>query len=252
MSKQAKRPFDGKVALVTGAASGIGRATTLLLAREGATIAALDLDVARLAGLKRELKSASSRCVFHATDVADPRDVAKTVAKIVAELERIDILVNCAGVLSARKTIAEMSDEMWSRTVGVNLNGTFHMARAVSAVMRANGGAIVNVASLAGVNPTAARGDYCVSKAGVIMLSRVLALELGPHGIRVNAVAPEVIRTPMTEQRWGDPAWMESRKMGHPLGRIGEPEEVASVIAFLASDAASFVNGAVVPVTGGI
>ena len=248
-----KRSFDGKVALVTGAASGIGRATALLLAREGGTIAAVDLDASRLAGLKRELKSTASRCVFHAADVANSRVVARTVAKIVDELERVDILVNCAGVLSARKTIADMGDEIWARTLAVNLNGPFYMARVVGAVMRANGGgAIVNVASLAGVNPAAARGDYCVSKAGLIMLSRVLALELGPFGIRVNAVAPEVIRTPMTNQRWGDAAWMESRKTAHPLGRIGEPEEVARVIAFLASDAASFVNGAVVPVTGGV
>jgi len=243
----------GRVALITGAAQGIGEAVAITLAQRGADVIVNDLPVQDCRKVVSAIERLGRRAVALPADVSDAGQVTALVDGALRHFGAIDILVNNAGVRSARQPIVSLTDEMWRRTLSVNLDGPFHLCRAVGRVMMAQRrGAIVSIASYGGLVPAKERGDYCVSKAALIMLSRVLALELGPYGIRVNVAAPEVVRTPLSQESWGDQAWMKRRRATHPMGRVAEPEEVARVVAFLASDEASWVNGAVVPVTGGL
>jgi NAD(P)-dependent dehydrogenase (short-subunit alcohol dehydrogenase family) len=255
--------FEGRVALVTGAASGIGRATALRLAREGAAVAALDRDEAGLAETARALDPG----VALVCDVAESASVAEAVRGAEAALGPIDVLANVAGVgdSAGAEGIEDLDGARWAFVLAVNLTGPFHLCRAVLPGMAERGrGAVVNVSSLAGRSKSANAGPaYSASKAGLLGLTRHLAYDYGRHGVRVNAICPGGVDTPMIRaagvSRARSPEEAELRRnrlaaYRHfmPIQRLSEPEEQAAAIAFLASDDASYVNGVALDVNGGL
>jgi len=243
----------GQVAIVTGGASGIGRATALALARAGATAVVADVDAAGGEATVAALTAAGGRGVARVVDVSRGAEVAALVSEVIARHGRLDVLVNDASVnsigLDARVTALE--EEAWDRIHAVTLRGSFLCCKHAIPAMT-GGGAIVNVASVAGLVATADRDAYTAAKGGLIALTRSLALEYGPLGIRVNAVCPGAVLTPRTAALFADPERRARSAREHSfLGRIAEAEDVADAIVYLASPAARFVTGAILPVDGG-
>lgn len=246
--------FAGKVALVTGAATGIGRATALAFAAEGAKVVVADVSPGgeRTVG---ELRAAGGDALFVHCDVSKPGEVAALIAAAVKAYGRVDCAFNNAGIEGTQGTLAEQSDADWDRVIAVNLSGVRHCMKheLMHMASRPGGGSIVNCASILGVVGFENASAYTAAKHGVIGLTQVAALETSRHGIRVNAVCPAFIETPMLE-RAGMLGSAETRAaMGalHPIGRMGQPEEVAAATLFLCSDAASFVTGHSLLVDGG-
>ncbi|MDT3438712.1 MULTISPECIES: SDR family NAD(P)-dependent oxidoreductase [unclassified Pseudofrankia] len=240
----------GKVAVVTGAASGIGRAVTRRLAAEGARIVAADIDETGLGKLTAELGeevAAAARC-----DVTVEEDVAAVVQLAASRFGGLDIVVANAGG-GFLGEIADHDYAEWRRIVDLCLNSAFLTVKHAGAALRAggHGGSIVAMASLNAVQPGRGMGAYCAAKAGVVALTEVAALELGRHGIRVNAVAPGLVRTSLTTPLWDVPGVVEDYVENAPLGRFAEPEEIANVVLFLASDEAAYVSGSLYSVDGG-
>jgi NAD(P)-dependent dehydrogenase (short-subunit alcohol dehydrogenase family) len=250
----AKFRLDHKVAVITGAARGIGFATADALSEAGATVIITDVDEAAAANAC-ELLRAKSRKVFSTKlDVTDPRDVERVQAALVKTHGKVDILVNNAGIAISFKPAETMDDATWLKVLDVNLNGVFWCARSFGKSMLENGGgAMVNVGSMSAdiVNYPQEQANYNASKAGVHHLTRSLAAEWATRGVRVNAVAPTYIETDLTKDVAGDPEIRKHWIDGTPMARMGKPDEIASVILFLASDAASLMTGSIVTVDGG-
>ena len=242
--------LDGKVAIITGAARGIGLATARLFAREGARVAIADIDTPRGEAAAAEIRAQGGEARFVPVDVTDPASVQAMVRRVVDAFGRIDILVNNAGVLRDR-TLLKMTDEEFDFVINVNLKGVYNCTRAVAPVMVEQGsGVILNASSVVALYGNFGQTNYVASKAAVIGMTKVWARELGPKGIRVNAVAPGFIRTEMTA---GLPEKVVQAVLERtPLRRWGEPEDVAYAYLFLASDEARFINGAVLSVDGGV
>jgi len=245
-----KYDFEGKVALVTGAASGIGRATAVAFAASGAAVVVADLDAIRGEETVALAKAAGGRAVFQRCDVSAAADVEALIARAVNEFGRLDFAHNNAGINSLAAD--EWETKHWDRSVGVNLTGVMLCMRAEAAVMLSQGkGAIVNTASINGLVGNASQPAYTATKHAVVGLTRHGALKWARKGIRVNCVCPGVIDTPMVE---GVAARPEIRKIMEnmtPLGRFGQPEEVAAGVLWLCSDAASFVTGHPLVIDGG-
>ncbi|MEX1248636.1 MAG: SDR family oxidoreductase [Anaerolineales bacterium] len=246
--------FDGKVALVTGGGTGIGRATALVFAAKGAAVVVADVD-AKEAGQTVELvKKAGGKALFVQADVSKAADCQNMVAKAVEAFGRLDFACNNAGIGGASAPVAEMTAEDWQRVIDINLSGVFFsMKYEIPEMLKAGGGAIVNMASILGQVGFANAAAYVSAKHGVLGLTKTAALEYAAQGIRVNAVCPAFIETPMLEragimQNEGMRKFIEGL---HPIGRMGQPEEIAGVVTFLCSPEASFIHGESLLVDGG-
>jgi len=241
--------FQGKIVLVTGAGSGIGAATVRRFAGEGASVVMADRATDKLAEIAADLDAAAT--MTHGVDVSDLGAVEALVQAAVKRFGQLDVLVNAAGVVSTG-SITDASVEDWRRIMAVDLDGVFYCTRASVPHLLATRGCIVNVSSVSGLGGDWNMSFYNAAKGAVTNFTRALALDLGPRGVRVNAVNPTLTRTGMTTDVLRDDALMEKFKQRIPMGRAGEPEDVAAVIAFLASDDARFVNGVNLPVDGGL
>lgn len=257
-----------KVAIITGGGSGMGRATSLLFAREGAAVAVADLNATGGQQTVEMIKAVGGKACFIHTDTADESSVVHLVKKTADIYGRVDSMITAAGISYSNfmekdestdpwknpdeGLILNKSTERWQKILDVNLTGVMVCAREAARQMisEGHGGTIVNFASIGGYKPIPTVADYCVSKAGVVMLTKCLAVELGQSEIRVNAVAPGPIETGMT-QSLIDLGRLQTQAEALPLGRIGQPEEVASVVLFLASDGASYITGKTIGVDGG-
>jgi NAD(P)-dependent dehydrogenase (short-subunit alcohol dehydrogenase family) len=241
-----------RIALVTGASRGIGAGIALDLARSGMHVAVTARDASRLSDLVAEIEKAGGRCLPVALDVTGIAAIEPAVARVEAELGPIDLLVNNAGVNIPRPAV-EVTEEQWDAIQDTNLKGVFFVAQAVGKRMIARqGGAIVNVASAAGLIPAEERAAYCSSKAGVVMVTKELALEWARFGVRVNAVAPTFVETELAAQTLNRPGMRDLWNARIPLGRIASIEDVAAAVRYLASDGAGFITGVVLPVDGGL
>jgi len=245
--------FNGKVALVTGAGSGIGRASALAFARTGASVVVSDIAPGAGAETVELIRRAEGVAEFVEADVASASDVENLVRGIVERHGRLDYAHNNAGIEGAFADIVDYPEADWDELMGVNLKGVFLCLKYELRVMlRQGSGAIVNTASVAGLSagPTPA---YTASKWGVVGLTHRAAREVAGRGVRVNAVCPGVIQTPMVERAFAAVPGLERRwRAGEPIGRLGTPEEVAEAVVWLCSDAAAFVTGVALPVDGGI
>lgn len=244
----------GRVAVVTGASSGIGRATALKLAAAGTSVLAVGRDRDALDAVRAEIRAASGEADVLAADVTDAGAPAAIVSGALSRFGRLDVLVNAAGVI-ASAGVGETTDEAFDAMMDLNLRATFRLLREATPALKSAKGAVVNLSSVAGTRAFPGLLAYCVSKAAVDQLTRCAALDLAPSGVRVNAVNPGVVvtnlhrRGGMDEARYA--AFLEHSKATHPLGRPGNPEEVADLIAFLASPASGWITGETISIDGG-
>jgi NAD(P)-dependent dehydrogenase (short-subunit alcohol dehydrogenase family) len=244
--------FENKVAVVTGAAQGIGAACADRLARDGAAVALWDVDDSRGEALAASLATRGHKAIYRHCDVARKAEVDAALAETLAAFGRVDALVNNAGIFKAADFL-DITEADWDAVIDVNLKGAFLVAQAVARSMAAQGaGAIVHMSSVNGLMAIPTIASYNVSKGGINQLTRVMALALADHGIRVNAVAPGTIATDLARQAVLGSAEARARIMSRtPMKRLGEPSEIADVTAFLLSDAASYMTGQIVYVDGG-
>jgi NAD(P)-dependent dehydrogenase (short-subunit alcohol dehydrogenase family) len=241
---------EQRVAIVTGAASGIGAAVAHALASDAVEVALVDRDGEGAGRIARDIAAPGERAVFALTaDVSDPGELDAAFAAVAERCGRLDILVNCAGIFELA-AFAELPLERWQRILDVNLTAPMLASQRAVRAMSGHGGAIVNISSIAAAQGAAGSAAYCASKGGLEALTRAMAVELAPAGVRVNAVAPHAIETPMTSGLRGTELGARALA-GIPAGRFGAAEEVAAAVLFLAGPRASFITGATLAVNGG-
>jgi NAD(P)-dependent dehydrogenase (short-subunit alcohol dehydrogenase family) len=246
-----ERRFEGRVALVTGAASGIGEACALELARGGASVAVVDMNRELGERVVASVQVAGGEAIFLEVDVSDPEAVERMVADTSAAFGGLDIAVNNAGIGGEIAPTEEQSIAGWRKVIEVNLNSVFYCMRSeIPAMLERGGGSIINMSSILGSVGIANSSAYVAAKHGVVGLTKSAALEYGERGIRVNSVGPAFIRTPLLEKSMNDDALTQLAAV-HAVGRLGASEEVAGLVAFLASDEASFLTGAYYLADGG-
>ena len=234
----------GKVSLITGAAQGIGEATALKFAAEGAIVIVCDINPAGIEAVVQQCRPLGAEAEGHVMDVTDRATIDAVVAKVQERHGRIDVLVNNAGITQDARLV-KMTEEQFDRVIDINLRGVFHCSQAVApGMIERNSGVILNASSVVG------QTNYAAAKFGLIGFTKTWSRELGPKGVRVNAVAPGFIATPILNAM--PEKVLDGMKARIPMGRLGEPAEIANVYAFLASDEASYINGEVIEVSGGI
>ena len=247
-------PLDGRVALVTGGGSGIGRASSLAYARDGAKVVIVDVNVEGGEETVQSIKEAGGEAILVHADVSKAVEVQQMVDRTVEAYGRLDCAFNNAGVSGrSRGTMVDHSEEEWDRVIGTNLKGVWLCMKAqIPQMLKQGGGAIVNNASVAGLVGIRRTSAYVAAKHGVVGLTKAAALEYAESGIRVNAVCPGYIDTPLVRSVFDQLEGMEEEVIArHPLGRLGEPHEIAEAVVWLSSDAASFVTGHTMTVDGG-
>ncbi len=243
--------FEGKVALVTGAASGIGRASAQRLAAEGAEVMLGDINKSGLEETAKAITEAGGKAAIQVFDVSNADACRSCVSATVEEFGRLDVLCNIAGILKMTR-FEDMSDEQWQQTLGINLSGVFYMSKAAIPHLLKTKGNIINMASTAGLVGQAYNTHYCATKAGVVMLSRAMAIEFGDRGVRVNAICPGSVKTALVENiQVPEDVDMNLMAKLFPLVEHAEPEEIATAVAYLASSEARFVTGTVFAIDGG-
>lgn len=246
-----KFTLGGKVAIVTGAARGIGREIALVFAHSGADIILVDLLEKELMKTAKEIDKIGRKNLSIAADISNIKQIEILVRDVLNEFNRIDILVNNAGVID-NNPATEVTEEQWDKTLNVNLKGLFFLSQTVGRHMiKERSGKIINIASQAGVIALDNHAAYSASKAGIISVTKTLALEWGKFNINVNAIAPTVILTPLGRKAWADPQVRSEMLKKIPLGRFGEPSEVASIALFLASEASNLITGSTIMADGG-
>ncbi len=245
--------FADKTALVTGGAGGIGLSVAKAFVAEGASVVIADLDLTAATAAAALIEAAGGRALGVGVDVGDAVQVEGLFETAASRFGGVDVAVCAAGRMSANVDVLDLDEAEWDAVLRVNLTGAFLVAKAAARQMLDTGrkGAIVLISSVGGMLGVPTQAPYCVSKAGLGMLTKVMAVSLAPRGIRVNAVGPGPIRTAMTEAIEADPALAAMMKSRTPIGRLGEPEEVASVVLFLASDAAAYIHGQTIYADGG-
>ena len=247
--------LDGKRAIVTGAASGIGRATAVLLAREGAAVVATDLDEAGVGAVVAAIAAEGGRAAGVRCDVSVEADCRRLVEAVVSGFGGLDIVVNCAGIIR-RTSVVDTTEEEWDRVMAVNVKAVFLLGKyAIPEMVRGGGGAVVNIGSGWGLKGGPLAASYCASKGAVVNLTRAMAIDHGPQGIRVNCVCPGDTDTPLlrseAQQLGEDVTAFLASSAERPIRRLGTPEDTARAVLFLASDAASWVTGTTLVVDGG-
>jgi NAD(P)-dependent dehydrogenase (short-subunit alcohol dehydrogenase family) len=244
-----------KVAIITGGSSGIGRATSILFAREGAKVVIASRDPEEGREVVDVIKKAGGKAVFVRTDVSKEAEVKSLIDFTVKLFGRVDVLYNNAGIELA-KTVAETSGEELDNILNVNLKGVFYGCKhAIPYMLKQGGGSIINTASIAGLVGTPNLAAYCASKGGIVLLTKSMALDYAKNSIRINCVCPGAVMTPMIKrfvEKAPDPEQaMKALDAEHPIGRIGRPEEIANAVLFLAGEDSSFITGIALPVDGG-
>jgi len=243
--------LDGKIAVVTGGSRGLGRAISEALLRAGATTILVGADAERLAEARETFADQGLKAFAHQCDLADPTQIERLHAFVSDQWGRLDILVNNAGT-TASHCLSEYPDEAWDRTLRVDLEAPFRLIRAFAAMMRDQGdGSIVNITSIVAELGAPDNPAYAAAKGGLKQLTKALALDLGPHGIRVNNVGPGYFRTDMTRYSWDDPQRRAERAQRTVLGRWGQPDDLAGLVVLLASDASRYITGQDLYVDGG-
>ncbi len=250
--------LQGKVSLITGGASGIGRATSLLFAKEGSKVVVADVDAKGGPSTVEEIGRAGGESFFVKVDVSRAGDVAAAVKAVADRYGHIDILFNNAGIAQSPKLVEEIAEEEWDRVMAVNLKGVFLFAKYALPYLKMTKGVVVNTASTAGLSPLRGVPAYCASKAGVILATKVMALEFAKYGVRVNCVCPSATETPLLDKLISLPSELgeaqrrrETLARSFPLGRVGRPEDVAKAVLYLASEDSGFVTGIALVVDGG-
>lgn len=249
-----EKRFEGKIALVTGASSGIGRATALTLAREGAKVGVVARREERLKDVVAEIEELDGSAIAIAADLMEEEDRSRAIEGVIARYQGLDVLVNAAGVI-AFGTIEDTTLADWKKMFEINVVAIFHLMQLAMPQLLERKGTVVNVSSVNGMRSFPGVLSYCSSKSALDQLTRCSALELAPKGVRVNSVNPGVVVTELHRRGGLDAraydAFLEKSKTTHPIGRVGRPEELADLIAFLASDQAGWITGANVSIDGG-
>ncbi|MFC2017435.1 SDR family NAD(P)-dependent oxidoreductase [Chloroflexota bacterium] len=244
--------LSGKVALVTGGSRGIGRAIALGLAEAGADVVLASRKLPDLQAVSQEISQMGRKALAVPANVRYLSEIDSLIKKSLEEFGRIDILVNNAGTNPTFGSVFNVDEGAWDVTIGLNLKGYFFLSQAVGKIMRdKGGGTIINISSVNGFRPGVGTGVYSISKAGVNMLTQVLAQEWGQYNIRVNAIAPGLVRTRLSEARWKNPAFAGEIVNNTALGRIAEPDEMVNAALFLASEASSYMTGQTLVLDGG-
>jgi NAD(P)-dependent dehydrogenase (short-subunit alcohol dehydrogenase family) len=246
--------LSGKVAIITGARQGIGKAIALALAQAGADIAICDrvIEDGELNAVAEEVKRLGRRSLAVQADITQKAEVDGLVKRVVDEFGVIDILVNNAA-MNIRAPLLELREDGWDRVINTDLKGYFLCSQAVGKRMvEQKRGNIINIASTAAIKAAPEMGAYCIAKAGVVMLTRVLAVELAKYNIRVNAIAPYMVKTKFSQPLWSDPETLKQLESEIPLGRLAEPGDIIGSVLFLASDASSYITGHTIIVDGGL
>jgi NAD(P)-dependent dehydrogenase (short-subunit alcohol dehydrogenase family) len=245
--------LEGRVAIVTGGRRGIGRAIALALAEAGADVALGDrvINDGQLEAVATEVKKLGRRSLAIQADITVKTEVDSMVQKTLAELGAVDILVNNAA-MNIPSPLLELEEEGWDRVIDTDLKGYYLCAQAAGKVMvKQKRGNIINIASTAAMDTAPKMGAYCIAKAGVVMLTRILAIELAEYNIRVNAVAPSIVKTKFSQPLWAEADRLKEIEAGVPLGRLGEPEDIVGPVLFLASEASAYITGHTIIVDGG-